>query len=380
MAEALGMSLPGCASIPAPYRERLQMSYQTGKRIVDMVSENLRPSKVLSRQAFENAIVVNTALGGSTNCPIHLTAIARHVGVELCLQDWQDIGYDVPLLVNCQPAGTFLGESFHRAGGVPAVMKELTQEGKLHGDCITVSGETVNMNLNDVSVTDHEVIFPFGKPLREKAGFLVLSGNLFDGALIKTCVISDDFRERYLSNPGEENCFTARCIVFDGPEDYHARIDDPGLNIDESCLLAIRGCGPVGYPGSAEVVNMQPPADMIKRGVDTLPTMGDGRQSGTAASPSILNVSPESAVGGNLALIETGDEVCVDLNQCSVELMVDAEELERRRSAYVAPELEHQTPWQEIYRGCVGQLSTGGCLELATKYRNVGDDIPRRNH
>ena len=380
MAEALGMSLPGCASIPAPYRERLQMSYQTGKRIVDMVSENLRPSKVLSRQAFENAIVVNTALGGSTNCPIHLTAIARHVGVELCLQDWQDIGYDVPLLVNCQPAGTFLGESFHRAGGVPAVMKELTQEGKLHGDCITVSGETVNMNLNDVSVTDHEVIFPFGKPLREKAGFLVLSGNLFDGALIKTCVISDDFRERYLSNPGEENCFTARCIVFDGPEDYHARIDDPGLNIDESCLLAIRGCGPVGYPGSAEVVNMQPPADMIKRGVDTLPTMGDGRQSGTAASPSILNVSPESAVGGNLALIETGDEVCVDLNQCSVELMVDAEELERRRSAYVAPELEHQTPWQEIYRGCVGQLSSGGCLELATKYRKVGDDIPRRNH
>ena len=380
MAEALGMSLPGCASIPAPYRERLQMSYQTGKRIVGMVGEDLRPSKVLSRQAFENAIVVNTALGGSTNCPIHLTAIARHVGVELCLQDWQDIGYDVPLLVNCQPAGTFLGESFHRAGGVPAVMKELIQECKLHGDCITVSGETVSVNLNDVSVADHEVIFPFGKPLREKAGFLVLSGNLFDGALIKTCVISDDFRERYLSNPGEENCFTARCIVFDGPEDYHARIDDPELNIDESCLLAIRGCGPVGYPGSAEVVNMQPPADMIKRGVDTLPTMGDGRQSGTAASPSILNVSPESAVGGNLALIETGDEVCVDLNQCSVELMVDAEELERRRSAYVAPELEHQTPWQEIYRGCVGQLSTGGCLELATKYRKVGDVIPRRNH
>lgn len=380
MAEALGMSLPGCASIPAPYRERLQMSYQTGKRIVGMVGEDLRPSKVLSRQAFENAIVVNTALGGSTNCPIHLTAIARHVGVELCLQDWQDIGYDIPLLVNCQPAGTFLGESFHRAGGVPAVMKELTQEGKLHGDCITVSGETVSVNLNDVSVADYEVIFPFGKPLREKAGFLVLSGNLFDGALIKTCVISDDFRERYLSNPGEENCFTARCIVFDGPEDYHARIDDPELNIDESCLLAIRGCGPVGYPGSAEVVNMQPPADMIKRGVDTLPTMGDGRQSGTAASPSILNVSPESAVGGNLALIETGDEVCVDLNQCSVELMVDAEELERRRSAYVAPELEHQTPWQEIYRGCVGQLSTGGCLELATKYRKVGDVIPRRNH
>jgi len=380
MAEALGMSLPGCASIPAPYRERLQMSYQTGKRIVGMVGEDLRPSKVLSRQAFENAIVVNTALGGSTNCPIHLTAIARHVGVELCLQDWQDIGYDVPLLVNCQPAGTFLGESFHRAGGVPAVMKELIQECKLHGDCITVSGETVSVNLNDVSVADHEVIFPFGKPLREKAGFLVLSGNLFDGALIKTCVISGDFRERYLSNPGEENCFTARCIVFDGPEDYHARIDDPELNIDESCLLAIRGCGPVGYPGSAEVVNMQPPADMIKRGVDTLPTMGDGRQSGTAASPSILNVSPESAVGGNLALIETGDEVCVDLNQCSVELMVDAEELERRRSAYVAPELEHQTPWQEIYRGCVGQLSTGGCLELATKYRKVGDVIPRRNH
>ncbi len=380
MAEALGMSLPGCASIPAPYRERFQMSYQTGKRIVGMVSEDLRPSKVLSRQAFENAIVVNTALGGSTNCPIHLTAIARHAGVELSLQDWQDIGYDIPLLVNCQPAGIYLGESFHRAGGVPAVMNELVQEGKLYGDCITVSGETVSVNLNDVSVDDHEVILPFSKPLQEKGGFLVLAGNLFEGALIKTCVISDDFRERYLSNPGDENCFTARCIVFDGPEDYHARIDDPELNIDESCLLAIRGCGPVGYPGSAEVVNMQPPADMIKRGVDTLPTMGDGRQSGTAASPSILNVSPESAVGGNLALIETGDKVCVDLNQCSVELMVDVEELERRRSAYVAPELEHQTPWQEIYRGCVGQLSTGGCLELATKYRKVGDVIPRRNH
>ncbi len=380
MAEALGMSLPGCASIPAPYRERFQMSYQTGKRIAGMVSEDLRPSKVLSRQAFENAIVVNTALGGSTNCPIHLTAIARHAGVELSLQDWQDIGYDIPLLVNCQPAGIYLGESFHRAGGVPAVMNELVQEGKLYGDCITVSGETVSVNLNDVSVDDHEVILPFSKPLQEKGGFLVLAGNLFEGALIKTCVISDDFRERYLSNPGDENCFTARCIVFDGPEDYHARIDDPELNIDESCLLAIRGCGPVGYPGSAEVVNMQPPADMIKRGVDTLPTMGDGRQSGTAASPSILNVSPESAVGGNLALIETGDKVCVDLNQCSVELMVDVEELERRRSAYVAPELEHQTPWQEIYRGCVGQLSTGGCLELATKYRKVGDVIPRRNH
>ena len=380
MAEALGMSLPGCASIPAPYRERLQMSYRTGIRIVEMVTEDLRPSKVLTRQAFENAVVVNSALGGSTNCPIHLTAIARHAGVELSLQDWQDIGYEIPLLVNCQPAGEYLGESFHRAGGVPAVLSELAKNGKINTNTLTVSGESVANNISEARVQNDKVIKQFESPLREKAGFLVLSGNLFDGALIKTSVISEDFRSKYLSNEGQEGCFIARCIVFEGPEDYHSRIDDPKLSIDESCILVIRGCGPVGYPGSAEVVNMQPPAELIKAGIGTLPTMGDGRQSGTSASPSILNISPESAIGGNFALLETGDNVTVDLNKCEVNLLVDQEVLEKRRSTYVQPKLEHQTPWQEIYRSCVGQLSTGGCLELATKYGNVGDVIPRRNH
>ena len=380
MAEVLGMSLPGCASIPAPYRERLQMSYRTGTRIVEMVTEDLRPSKVLTRQAFENAVVVNSALGGSTNCPIHLTAIARHAGVELSLQDWQDIGYEIPLLVNCQPAGEYLGESFHRAGGVPAVLSELAKNGKINTNTLTVSGESVAKNISEARVQNDKVIKRFESPLREKAGFLVLSGNLFDGALIKTSVISEDFQSKYLSNEGQEGCFIARCIVFEGPEDYHSRIDDPKLSIDESCILVIRGCGPVGYPGSAEVVNMQPPAELIKAGIGTLPTMGDGRQSGTAASPSILNISPESAIGGNFALLETGDTVTVDLNKCEVNLLVDQEELEKRRSTYVQPKLEHQTPWQEIYRSCVGQLSTGGCLELATKYGNVGDIIPRRNH
>ena len=380
LAEALGMSLPGCASIPAPYRERLQMSHRTGRRIVEMVKEDLKPSRILTRNAFENAIVVNTALGGSTNCPIHLTAIARHAGVLLELQDWQKIGYDIPLLVNCQPAGSYLGASFHRAGGVPAVMRELLAAGKLHGDCLSVAGQTIGEDLKAVPEPDRTVIRSYEAPLREKAGFLVLSGNLFEGGLIKTCVISDTFRKQYLSTPGEENSFTARCIVFEGPEDYHARIDDPALEIDSSCLLAIRGCGPVGYPGSAEVVNMQPPAELIKQGVDTLPTMGDGRQSGTAASPSILNISPESAIGGNLALLEMGDSIRVDLNTCSVELQVSDAELARRRAAYTQPKLEHQTPWQEIYRGCVGQLVSGGCLELATKYRGVGGCVPRRNH
>ena len=380
MAEALGMSLPGCASIPAPYRERLQMSYRTGVRIVEMITEDLRPSKVLTRQAFENAVVVNSALGGSTNCPIHLTAIARHAGVELSLQDWQDIGYEIPLLVNCQPAGEYLGEAFHRAGGVPAVLSELAKNGKINTNTLTVSGGSVAKNITEARLKNDKVIKRFKSPLREKAGFLVLSGNLFDGALIKTSVISEGFRSKYLSNKGQEGCFTARCIVFEGPEDYHARIDDPELSVDESCMLVIRGCGPIGYPGSAEVVNMQPPAELIKRGIGTLPTMGDGRQSGTAASPSILNISPESALGGNFALLETGDDVRIDLNKCEVNLLVEEQELEKRRAKYAQPKLEHQTPWQEIYRSCVGQLSTGGCLELATKYRNVGDVVPRRNH
>jgi dihydroxy-acid dehydratase len=380
LAEALGMSLPGCASIPAAYRERMQMAYATGQRIVEMVHEDLRPSAVLTREAFENAIVVNTAIGGSTNCPIHLNAIARHMGVKLELKDWQEVGYEVPLLVNCQPAGKYLGEAFHRAGGVPGVIRELIGAGRINGGAMTVSGKTIAENHANVPEADREVICAHDDPLQEKAGFLVLSGNLFEGALIKTCVISENFRERYLSTPSEEDCFTARAIVFEGPEDYHERIDDPSLGIDERCLLVVRGCGPVGYPGSAEVVNMQPPAELIKEGVRTLPTMGDGRQSGTAASPSILNVSPESAVGGNLALLETGDEIKVDLNACRVDLLVSDEELKRRREAYKPAEIQHQTPWQEIYRAHVGQLATGGCLESATNYHCTSECIPRHNH
>ena len=380
LAEALGMSLPGCAAIPAAYRERGQMAYRTGRRIVEMVRDDLTPSKVMTREAFENAIVVNTAIGGSTNCPVHLTAIARHLGVELSLQDWQAIGYDVPLLVNCQPAGKYLGESFHRAGGIPGVIRELLRAGRLHGEAMTVSGKTVAENQANVTEPDREVIRAYDKPLKERAGFLVLNGNLFDAALIKTCVIRDEFRERYLSEPGGEKVFTSRVIVFEGPEDYRERINDPALKIDESCMLAIRGCGPIGYPGSGEVVNMQPPDALLKAGIDTLPTMGDGRQSGTAASPSILNIAPESLAGGNLALLETGDEVRVDLNVCRVDLLVTDEVLAKRRENYSPPELHHQTPWQEMYRGCVGQLDTGACIEFATKYRDVRGDIPRHYH
>ena len=380
LAEALGMSLPSCAVIPAAYRERGQMAYRTGKRIVDMVHEDLTPSKVMTRKAFENAVVVNTAIGGSSNCPVHLTAIARHLGLELSLQDWQDIGYDVPLLVNCQPAGKYLGEAFHRAGGIPGVVRELLGAGRIHGDALTVSGNTVAENQVDVPEPDREVIYAYKKPMKEKAGFLVLSGNLFDAALIKTCVVSDEFRARYLAEPGNENVFTSRVIVFEGPEDYRERLNDPSLEIDDSCMLVIRGCGPIGYPGSGEVVNMQPPDGLLKQGIHTLPTMGDGRQSGTSASPSILNIAPESAVGGNLALLETGDKVRVDLNECRVELLVSDEALAKRGENYSPPELRHQTPWQEMYRGCVGQLDTGACIEFATKYRDVAGDYPRHYH
>ena len=380
LAEALGMSLPGCAVIPAAFRERGQMAYRTGKRIVDMVHEDLTPNKVMTREAFENAVVVNTAIGGSTNCPVHLTAIARHLGVKLSLQDWQDIGYDVPLLVNCQPAGKYLGEAFHRAGGIPGVVRELLGAGRINGDALTVSGNTVAENQVDVPEPNHEVIYAYKNPMKEKAGFLVLSGNLFDAALIKTCVVSDEFRERYLAEPGNENVFTSRVIVFEGPEDYRERLNDPSLEIDDSCMLVIRGCGPIGYPGSGEVVNMQPPDVLLKQGIHTLPTMGDGRQSGTSASPSILNITPESAAGGNLALLETDDKVRVDLNECCVELLVSNEALAKRRENYGPPELSHQTPWQEMYRGCVGQLDTGACIEFATKYRDVAGDYPRHYH
>lgn len=380
LAEALGMSLPGSASIPAAYRERMQSAYETGKRAVEIVHEKLTPKKVLTRQAFENAIVVNTAIGGSTNAPPHLAAIARHMGVATDVQDWEDIGYDIPLLVNCQPAGEFLGEAFHRAGGVPAVINELMSANKIHKTADTITGASIADNVAGKTVIDANVIRSYEKPLMQQAGFLVLSGNLFDSALMKTCVISDEFRSRYLSELGNENCFESRVIVFDGPEDYHSRIEDPDLNIDETCLLAIRGCGPIGYPGSGEVVNMTPPANLLQKGMQYLPTLGDGRQSGTSASPSMLNASPESAAGGNLALLETGDTVRVDLNARTVMLQVSDAELQKRRENYQPPEIVNDTPWQEMYRGCVGQLSTGGCLEFATKYRNVAEILPRHNH
>lgn len=377
LAEALGMSLPGCGAIPAVYRERMQIAYQTGKQIVPMVDAQMTPEKILTRKAFENAIVANSAFGGSTNAPPHLCAIARHIGVDLQVEDWETIGYQVPLLVNCQPAGQFLGEAFHLSGGVPVVLKELRTHGLIHGDCLTVTGRSISENVNHARKPDRNVIMSFSEPLLQNAGFQVLSGNLFDSALIKTSVISESFRATYLSN---DESFVARAIVFEGPEDYHARINDEDLNIDESCILVVRGVGPVGYPGSAEVVNMQPPDRLLDDGIDTLPTLGDGRQSGTSASPSILNVSPESAVGGNLALLETGDEIQIDLKNRKVELLIDDFELNRRRDAYVAPEIKSDTPWQEIYRGCVGQLGTGGCLDFATKYKKVCDSIPRRNH
>lgn len=382
LAEALGMSLPGCASIPAPYRERGQMAYATGLRIVEMVREDLRPSRILTRRAFENAIVVASALGASSNCPPHLIAIARHMGIELTLDDWQRFGEDVPLLVNCVPAGEYLGENFHRAGGVPAVQQELLAAGRLHGDCLTVSGRTVADIAGNAATTDRDVIRSCDAPLKQRAGFIVLSGNFFDSAIMKMSVVGDDFRKAYLSKPGDENAFEARAIVFDGPEDYHARIDDPDLGIDEHCILVIRGAGPIAYPGGAEVVNMAPPARLIQQGIDSLPCMGDGRQSGTSASPSILNMSPEAAAGGGLALLRTGDRIRVDLNARTVTLAVDPAELEARRGEPAFEIPPPQTPWQEIFRGMVGQLSTGMCLEPATLYLKVveqrGD--PRHSH
>jgi dihydroxy-acid dehydratase len=380
MAEALGMSLTGCSAIPAPYRERGQMAYETGRRIVGMAYEDLRPSAILTRDAFLDAIVVNAAIGGSTNAQPHIMAMARHAGVELHSEDWMKYGYDVPLLLNMQPAGKYLGERFHRAGGVPAIMWELQQAGKLRAERITASGKTMAENLQGRQSNDREMIYPFAAPLRERAGFLVLKGNLFDFAIMKTSVISEAFRERYLSTPGQENIFECRAVVFDGSDDYHARINDPALKIDENTLLAIRGAGPVGWPGSAEVVNMQPPDALIKRGVSTLPTLGDGRQSGTSDSPSILNASPESAVGGGLAYLRDGDRVRIDLNTGECNMLISEEELARRKSEGIPPVPPSQTPWQEIYRNTVGQLETGACMELALKYQGVAQTMPRHNH
>ncbi len=380
LAEGLGMSLPGCAAIPAPLSERGEMSYRTGLRIVDMVKEDLTPSKILTREAFENSIVLNSAIGGSTNAPIHINAIARHVGVELEIEDWEKVGLEIPMLVNLQPAGKYLGEDFHRAGGVPAVMNALLKAGKLNNLSLTVNGKTVADNYADTTTKDTEVIRTFLKPMLENAGFIVLKGNIFDSAVMKTSVISDVFRSQYLDKPGSLNIFEARAIVFEGPEDYHSRINDPQLNIDVDCILVIRGCGPVGYPGSAEVVNMQPPDRLIREGILELPTLGDGRQSGTSASPSILNASPESAVGGGLALLKTGDMLRIDLNQGSLDVLLDESELQKRRGQLKTEVIENQTPWQEIYRNTVGQLSSGGIIELATKYKKIKNTIPRHSH
>jgi dihydroxy-acid dehydratase len=385
MAEALGMSLPGCAAIPAPYRERAKIAYETGLRAVEIVREDLKPSDILTRAAFENAIVACSAIGGSTNAPIHLNAIARHIGVPLAIEDWETIGYDVPLLVNMQPAGEYLGEDYYRAGGLPAVLHELHAAKRLHGEARTINGKTVAENVAQAKATNAKVIWPYDKPMKAKAGFKVLRGNLFDSAIMKTSVIADEFRQRYLSNPKDPNAFEGRAVVFDGPEDYHHRIDDPALAIDEHAILFMRGAGPIGYPGSAEVVNMQPPAALIKKGITSLACIGDGRQSGTSASPSILNASPEAADGGGLALLKTGDRVRIDLNKGTADMLLSPAELGERAAAlkknggYHYPPSE--TPWQEIQRAMVDQLAAGMVLEPAVKYQRVAQKfVPRDNH
>ncbi len=386
LAEALGLSLPGCAAIPAPYRERQQMAYLTGKRIVEMVWEDLRPSQILTREAFENAIVVNSAIGGSTNAPIHLNAIARHVGVELDNDDWEKHGYEIPLLVNLQPAGEYLGEDYHRAGGVPAVVAELIQAGKINPKPITVNGKSLAANCEGAFTNNRDVIKSFDDPMQKEAGFLNLKGNLFDSAIMKTSVISAAFRERYLSNPDDPMAFEARAIVFDGPEDYHHRIDDASLEIDANCVLFMRGTGPVGYPGAAEVVNMRAPTYLLKQGISDLPCIGDGRQSGTSGSPSILNASPEAATGGGLALLKMNDRVRIDLGKRTADILISDEELEKRRNelaaagGYKYP--DHQTPWQEIQRGIIDELSEGMVLKPAVKYQRIAETkgLPRDNH
>jgi dihydroxy-acid dehydratase len=385
LAEALGMSLPGCAAIPAPYRERGQIAYATGVRAVEIVREDLKPSDILTRKAFENAIVACSAIGGSTNAPIHINAIARHVGVTLTIKDWEDVGYDVPLLVNMQPAGKYLGEEYFRAGGLPAVMHELMTAKRIHEDALTINGKTMGENVRAATVRDPDVIRRYADPLVKDAGFRVLSGNLFDSAIMKMSVISPEFRQRYLSDPKDPNAYEGRAVVFEGPEDYHHRIDDPALAIDERTILVIRGVGPIGYPGSAEVVNMQPPAALIKRGITSLPCIGDGRQSGTSGSPSILNASPEAAAGGGLALLKTGDRIRIDLNKGSADILIPAEELGRRRAALAQQGGFHfpasQTPWQEIQRAMVEQLADGMVLTPAVKYQRVAQkSVPRDNH
>ena len=386
LAEALGFSLPGCAAIPAPYRERGQIAYETGKRAVEMVWEDLKPSDFLTREAFENCIVVNSAIGGSTNAPIHINALARHIGVDLSIEDWQKVGHNVPLLVNMLPAGFYLGEEYHRAGGVPSVVRELMKHKRIHEGALTVNGKTIGQNCKAALAPDSDVIRTYDKPLVKDAGFIVLRGNLFDSAIMKTSVISKEFRDRYLSNLKDPEAFEGRAIVFEGPEDYHHRIDDESLNIDEHCMLFVRGVGPIGYPGGAEVVNMQPPAALIKRGITSLPCIGDGRQSGTSGSPSILNASPEAAANGGLAVLKTGDKVRIDLKKGEANILISAEEFKTRHADLMAKGgfayPKNQTPWQELYRDTVGQQATGACLELATRYRNIAGAIgvARDNH
>ena len=386
LAEALGMQLPYSAAIPAPHRDRQEMAWKTGKRIVDMVREDLKPSDILTKDAFVNAIRVNSAIGGSTNAPIHLNALARHIGVELKVEDWQLYGEDVPLLVNLMPAGEYLGEDYHHAGGVPAVVKQLMNQGLINENALTVTGQGIGENCRNAVIEDDNVIRPFNRPLKARAGFRVLSGNLFTSAVMKVSVISPEFRQRYLSNPADPEAFEGRAIVFDGPEDYHHRIDDPALDIDEHCILFMRGAGPIGYPGAAEVVNMRCPDYLIKRGIHSLACIGDGRQSGTSGSPSILNASPEAAAGGNLALLRTGDRVRVDLKANTVNVLISDDELAGRRAAldarggYTYP--ESQTPWQAMQRRTVGQMDTGACLEDAIEFQRIAQTrgLPRDNH
>ncbi|RYE09363.1 MAG: dihydroxy-acid dehydratase [Hyphomicrobiales bacterium] len=386
LAEALGMQLPGSAAIPAPYRDRPEMAWRTGMRIVDMVKEDLKPSDILTKDNFHNAIVVNSAIGGSTNAPVHINAIARHIGVDLQLKEWETIGHDVPLLVNLQPAGEYLGEDYYHAGGVPAVVNELMKQGLIKESAPTVNGKSIGDNCRATTIQDERVIRPFDQPLKAEAGFIVLSGNLFDNAIMKTSVISEEFKQRYLNDPAHPGMFEGKAVVFDGPEDYHHRIDDPSLAIDEHTLLFMRGVGPIGYPGAAEVVNMRPPAYLIEKGITALACIGDGRQSGTSGSPSILNASPEAAVGGNLAIIRTGDKVRIDLNKGTADILISDEEIRQRQAdlqasgGFKIP--DHQTPWQEIQRGIVDQLGNGGVLKLAVKYQKIAQTLglPRDNH
>lgn len=386
LTEVLGMSLPGSAAIPAPYRDRQEVAYRTGLRIVEMVAEDLKPSDILTRNAFLNAIVVNSAIGGSTNAPIHLAAIARHIGAELSLHDWQKHGHKVPLLVNMQPAGEYLGEDYYHAGGVPAVVAELMKHGLIHENEKTVTGRSIGDNCRTAKIEDTRVIRPFEQPLKADAGFIVLHGNLFNSAIMKTSVISGEFRQRYLSNPDDPDAFEGPVVVFDGPEDYHARIDDPTLGIDINTLLVMRGAGPIGYPGAAEVVNMRAPGYLLREGVRDLPCIGDGRQSGTSASPSILNASPEAVAGGGLALLKSGDRIRIDLTRGTVDALVTDAELAERRSALEKvgglPYPESQTPWQEIQRSVIGQLETGAILEGADSFQRIAQSrgIPRDNH